>query len=191
MKKKAPLYLGIDPSLTHIGFACLQNRELFPLSSKTIKSPRKSRGAVRLEWITHQVIEYIDYLMGFGQIELIVMEDYAYGGHNLAELGEAGGAIMAAIFSKVSVDIIRATPKQVKKFATGNSGATKEQIMQIYRADDDHKADAWVMAEIAQAISQGRQMRERGKAEVVHMLKKRAPNVRKPKKLTVDRVNLI
>jgi len=110
------------------------------------------------------------------EAELVVLEGYDYKGHKLAELGEASGVIKV-VCHQLGLPVLVVSPAAVKKFATGNSQASKDDIMARYGLTNEHVADAWALAEIGLVYLTG-------KSELRHELEviKQLRSPKSPKK---------
>lgn len=138
-------YVGIDPSLTSPGLAILNEdlsvRGLFNLATK------KLRGGERLAAIYDWACSHLKDL---GPAKAAI-EGYALKAQNRPfDLGEAGGVLRLAL-TKNWIPYQVVTPAEVKKFATGNGQATKEQIRRCIHArwgldiPQEDQADAYVI----------------------------------------------
>jgi len=60
--------------------------------------------------------------------DLVLIEGYSYASPNQAhQVGELGG-VLRVTFAEYELNLLEVAPKQLKKFATGNGSASKEQI---------------------------------------------------------------
>lgn len=139
--------VGIDPSLTGTGIyiidddnepwhSCLEN---------------ELTGPERLVYIRNVVMTAVY------DADLVVIENYSYGSSTQAyQAGELGG-LLRVMFYETGLTVLPVSPTQIKKFATGKSGAKKEIIIkEVYKRwgvefDTNDEADAFVLAKIGQA----------------------------------------
>lgn len=136
--------IGLDLSLRHTGVA-------YPSGSVTTVETGKERGAQR--WAA--IFDQASYgLWGNGQLDLAVIEGYAYAavGSALFELCELGGIIRWELH-RAGVPWLVVPPATLKKYATGKGGANKTAMVIAarerlgYEGTDDNEADAlWLRA---------------------------------------------
>jgi crossover junction endodeoxyribonuclease RuvC len=165
-----PTYLGVDPSLRGTGICILRGSE--PPFLQTI-DPAKLRKAARLAFIRDALLINLKTRTAvFGAIE-----NYSYDSvGRVFQLGEIGGVLRLSLFDQ-EVTYADVAPAQLKKFATGNSGADKDKVMSAVRdrwsidVADDNQADACVLAMIARGLHQGLITPTRPQLEVLHALK--------------------
>ena len=83
--------------------------------------------------------------------EYVIMESPAYGAlkfpHTTVQLGELRGVILATLWD-VGISVFDVAPKAVKKFATGNGNAKKDDMIDSAVAmnipvKNSDEADAW------------------------------------------------
>lgn len=178
-------YLGIDPSLSSTGIALIHS-ETLEILTYTIKTGSLRAGA-RLRFIHEQLGKYVPAEL---QVISACVEGYAYGGlGKLAELAEAGGVVRLFLASReVPYDVV--APAALKKYATGDAGAEKVDVIRAVNAKhhttlrDDNQADALVLADIAKNKTCPANIVERPALEVVQNLlspktKKRRPRIKK------------
>jgi len=95
--------------------------------------------------------------------DLVAVEDYALGSPgrlSLIRLGEVGGVIRTRLF-ELDTPLVLIPPTSLKRFATGNGNATKEQMVRRAielgciapggTAPNDDEADAWHLRRMARA----------------------------------------
>lgn len=137
---------------------------------------RKSRGAERLhghwEWV-RQSLNAFSETLGGACIEGPSLDSV----HREFDLGEASGVLKAAVYSFSPVELQVVEPARLKKFATGNAMASKEEVLHAVKTvygldlgDDDDRADAYVLARIAWAKDNVSSLTRRCEAEVVHAI---------------------
>lgn len=133
--------LALDLSLTSTGYATPDGEP------GTL--PTRLLGEARLSWIRDQVLE----LEHDHQAELIAIEGYAYGRPNQAhQVGELGGVVRCALHD-AGIAFVEVPPLTVKKYATGNGGAGKDEVLAEairrldYQGSSKDEADAlWLRA---------------------------------------------
>jgi crossover junction endodeoxyribonuclease RuvC len=145
--------IGLDLSLSRTGVSLFwtDNEEA---KTMCIKSPQK--GMKRLLDLEQKLTQI---LLPFKETALVVIEDYAFGGRgsNLFGLIEWGGIARMATF-KLDINAITISPKSLKKFATGNGNAKKEDVMAAitekwgYVASTNDEADAYALSRIGDSI---------------------------------------
>lgn len=134
--------VGLDLSLTRTGVADQRGHV------KTIRPGRLS-GLERLDFIRHAVLDVIVH----PDVELIIIEGYAYAAaHGAHQAGELGGIIRLTVWM-ANVPHYDIAPTTLKRYATGNGQANKEQVVANarerlgYGGFDNNEADAlWLRA---------------------------------------------
>jgi crossover junction endodeoxyribonuclease RuvC len=143
-------FLGIDQSLRATGL-CRLNGDGAVTASATVTTG-DLRDGERLSFIRRAVMGLLD------GVTFATIEGYSYDSvGRVFELGEVGGVIKLTLVER-EVPYIVVPPVLVKKYATGNPMATKEQVIAAARAGsfepgDDNQADAFFLAHIARACS--------------------------------------
>lgn len=174
-------FLGIDQSLTHTGVCLLDDDEVILLG--TIIPPRALHGVKRLLHIEEEVRQ----LLVLGPA-LVAFEGYAYEKTMKAhDLGEIGGTLKLLV-ARANITFIEVAPAALKKFATGDSTATKEVMMrEVPRAKDDHQADAFHLAHVARLFAGCGSSTKRAQLEVLRTLRegKKKSKRRRVRKLIV------
>lgn len=160
-----PTVIGLDASLTKYG-ACILGVESKAHATMVFKPKRK--GVQRL----FEIYEFVQTLAltaeHHGEIQHIVMEDYAPGSHGTQKhaIGEGGGISKFALVHLFGVEdevayptLIR--PNSLKKFVTGAGNAEKDTIMlRVFQKwgvelAENNQADAYALARVALAIHSG------------------------------------
>jgi len=157
--------VGIDQSLVHFGLVAYSPED--GTAFAWLYEPA-SFGVRRLMYIRHFVTTRLVEIAGRVSRPLhVAMEGYSYGSHAGREvLGECGAAVKMGVVQALGIanqvaypSIV--TPQQVKKFATSNGNAKKNQmLLAIYKKwgvtfSDDNLADAYALARIAGALATG------------------------------------
>lgn len=147
--------LALDLSLTSTGVA-----RSMATAYATQRIRPTGRGTARLADIRDQVLALAqggdDPLLGgrYRAVDLVVLEGYAYAGHQAHQLGELGGVIRVALHD-AGIPWVAVPPATVKKLATGAGNAKKEQVLLAavrrlgYTGDSNDEADALWLLEAA------------------------------------------
>lgn len=138
---------GIDLSLTATGVSTL-HLDSGTWKTVTFKPPSKLDGLDRMDWITDRVLAHCF------EGELAVMEGPAFGaaGRGQHERGGLWWIVLRLLRNRRSPTAV-APPTNVKKYATGKGGASKDEVM-LHTArrfpafdGDNNAADAlWLAA---------------------------------------------
>ena len=90
----------------------------------------------------------------FGKADLVVMEGYSFGskGRAVFQIGELGGVLRMTAY-RMGVPVVEIAPGNLKKFATGNGKAGKDQMLAAairklaYDGFSNDEADAmWLLS---------------------------------------------
>jgi Holliday junction resolvasome RuvABC endonuclease subunit len=160
-------FLGVDQSLNATGL-CRLDAAGDLLTSATVTTDDRKDGT-RLLFIRTAVDTMLT------GVSFVAMEGYSYGSTGrVFELGEVGGVIKALLAER-GIPYVVVPPVLVKKFATGNAFARKEDMLLAAQARgcafvDDNQADAFFLAHIARAFF-ANTARHRRELEVVHTLR--------------------
>ena len=133
--------LAIDPSLNQTGICWPDGNTV------TIKPPAKLTGAGRLHSLRAKVNAA---LLNACPIDLVVLEDYAYGakGSSIIQIAEWGGVLRLAL-AEAGMTMAIVSPTALKKYATGKGNANKALVVSALtnragrQFDTDDEADAW------------------------------------------------
>jgi Holliday junction resolvasome RuvABC endonuclease subunit len=178
-------FLGVDQSLNGTGL-CLLTIDASSSRLSTV-DPGKLVGGKRLVAIKEALVALcrsVEWRLDFAAIE-----GYSMGSVNRPfDLGEVGGIIRLTLTENdVPYEIV--PPVQVKQFATGATGASKEAMITAAQAlgaspATDDEADAFFLARIARAYHSKVEMSRR-EMDVIHALKnpKTRAHRKKPRKL--------
>lgn len=138
--------VGLDLSTKRIGFATAEG-DLISISGHAgAEDPYRRLSQLRRE------LAYAFAVRPPGPA-LVVVEDYALGAPgrlSLVRLGEIGGIVRTWLFEQ-DWPIALVSPSTVKRFATGNGNATKQDMIaravalgaRLSRFDNDDEADAF------------------------------------------------
>ena len=113
------------------------------------------------------------------EIKFAALEGYSYDSvGRVFELGEIGGVIKVLLHES-NIDYVVVPPSSLKKFATGVSSASKEDMVDAcmrhgVTCADDNQADAFFLARVARAFSQD-VVDRRCEMDVIHALKNPTP----------------
>lgn len=185
--KECTTYVGIDQSLNSTGY-CIQKKQVSGSTTIMIKgtiTPGKRRGSERLHYIYKSLSKIMNDCCVQGKT-VVCMEGYAYNYRSgkVFELGEVGGIVKLLCASK-GIEPVSVPPTELKKFVTGNSGASKKLMMDYTDETQDDIADAKGLSWIALELS-CRTTTERRKLEVIVncLASKEAPPLKKKYKRT-------
>jgi Holliday junction resolvasome RuvABC endonuclease subunit len=138
-----PRVVGLDLSLSSTGFA---SRQLV----RTVVPPKHvGLETERLVWIRNQVLALcIDH----ARPGLVALEGYSYNSKfsHAHKLGEFGGVVKVGLH-EAGIGVVLVAPKVVKKYATGNGGASKQAVLvqAVKRTGiefaNDNESDAFVL----------------------------------------------
>lgn len=135
--------VGIDPSLTSLGWAYQDNEDFIEVGVERCKY----KGFQRLDFLRERVTQVLDAVSP----ELVVYEGYAMGirGGRVFDLGELGGLLKMEMYYR-NIPILLVPPSNLKMFVTGNGGTKgKDAMMQTLAKhrgrlfDTDDEADAY------------------------------------------------
>lgn len=137
--------IGLDLSLTSVGVA---------VPGGMLHTIEPAHGAedpgARLDELSRRVW---DVVMG-ARPHLAMIEGYAFAGKNTRGhhgVVELGGCVRRDLW-RASVAVVVVSPKTLKKYATGNGNASKEQMVEALPeevvARNDDEADAWWLRQI-------------------------------------------
>lgn len=147
--------VGLDLSTKRIGFAAADGQLLSISGHAGAEDPYR-----RLHELTRELARA--FRVRPPGPDLVVVEDYALGAPgrlSLVRLGEIGGIVRTWLFEQ-DWPIVLVSPSSVKRFATGNGNAKKEQM--IARAIElgargnvnDDEADAFHLRRMGRAAHQ-------------------------------------
>lgn len=152
-------WIGLDQSYTGFGLVILLDGDDHPHDRLgKFDAAKFGSGVDRLlfieEWLATEIGDYV--------IDWVCMEGYANGSKFGREAaGELGYAVKRYLRSRHPQRLLPTVvpPTSVKKFATGSGAAKKnEMLLAVYKRwgveyKNDNLADAFVLAKIAQALS--------------------------------------
>lgn len=126
-------FLGVDPGLTRTGvglIALLDGRISFVHSQLIAPAPQEAL-AERL----HQLYREVQMCLREWRPEVMVVENliYARNAQVALKLGHARGVILLAAAAN-HTPVAEYSPREVKLAATGNGGASKEQMQRMVQA---------------------------------------------------------
>ena len=187
--------VGIDPSLTGAAVVALRDgHEEF-----AVCLPNKPTESIldRVYYIHHAITTLIENITNKERTQwqtpgLIAIEGFSYAskGAKLFEIAYLGWRIreeLQHIKEQDGIPWIEVAPTQLKKFATGDSQAPKEVILQQvykrwgYETPNDNIADAYVLARIAEAYLDDSRKLPEFQREVISALKADKPTKKKKK----------
>jgi Holliday junction resolvasome RuvABC endonuclease subunit len=150
--------LGIDPSM--LGFAICYTIPGRPLQEGEWKS-EPADGVLARMARCEQLIRGTLQIVSAHKPGLVLIEAYAY---NAAHSGQAfdraelGGILRWELVKRAQCPIVEVAPNSLKKFATGNGGAKKPEMisalttLQQRRIKTDNQADAAALCELGNAL---------------------------------------
>lgn len=144
--------VGLDLSTKRIGFAAADGELLSISGHAGAEDPYR-----RLHELTRDLVR--TFTLRPPRPDLVVVEDYALGAPgrlSLVRLGEIGGIVRTWLFEQ-DLPVVLVSPSSVKRFATGNGNAKKDQM--IARAIElgargsvnDDEADAFHLRRMGRA----------------------------------------
>lgn len=170
------MYLGIDQSLNATGLCCVDEQGVAHV--KQTVDPSKLRGVYRLAYVKAAVKPWLD-----ARTKFVAFEGYSYNSvGRVFELGEVGG-VLRLLVHEHNLSYVDVPPASLKKYATGNASAEKEDMIaaarrQGFDPSDDNQADAYFLSQIARHLHLGSMPPLRHQLEVLHSF--RSPKPKKP-----------
>lgn len=145
-------YLGIDPSPTKTGLSLIIDDDGLLDTRIELVVPKGLTGTPRIKYTRDSVREFV---AGYSDLSAAVEGPALYSLNQPDKLGQLRGALLLFL-DDLSAPTLTVPPSTVKKFATGNGGASKERM--IASAEDfwnrkmtDDEADAAWLSFIAYA----------------------------------------
>lgn len=113
--------LGIDPSLSCTGIACVSGGRL---QTTRLEPPKQVKGSRRLAWFYESLAKILDATGA----EVVAIEGYAYAANARQHaLGELGGVYRLCMHLR-NQDFLIVPPTVLKKFSTGKGNADKSIV---------------------------------------------------------------
>lgn len=175
--------VGIDTSLTHTGYAIIQDDGKV-LASGVIKSKpsgdKPIHEALRIKKIAEDILEKIDMVLPGVDPDLVAIEGLAFMAIGTSLVQLAGlNYLTRILLAEFKWPFVIVAPTTLKKFITGSGKGDKDMVMMsIYKnygfeACDNNEGDAFGLAACAMALL-GKPLKELTKPqlEVVTLLKK-------------------
>lgn len=142
--------IGLDLSLTCSGVA---------LTDGSTRSIRPHCGPDHPARRLNEIIGRLDGCLRHGHPTIAIIEGYNPGGHQgftACRLGELGGAVRLRLF-ELGIAYFEVAPAQLKKYATGNGGASKDEMVAAAEAAggrpaNHDEADAWWLRHMGVAV---------------------------------------
>ncbi|UUV43826.1 RuvC-like resolvase [Rhodobacter phage RcKickapoo] len=161
MKAEPRHVVGLDPSMTSFGFA-----ELNTVSDGRIKTqafitePADGSDMQRIRTQYARVIAALDSVDG---LSMAAIEGYGPLGRTAGKItqrAELIGMIKLRVLDYYRVPLVIIGPQQLKKYATGNAKAKKDEVMQNcaregHIAQVSDEADAYFLAKFARLVYTG------------------------------------
>lgn len=150
--------MGIDAALRKTGLCHLKGSSF----ALRLVEENQARGGIRLVRIRDRVVAAINVF----KPQLIAIEGYSYGSEGRwFDLGEVGGVLKVEFILR-EIPYIIVPPKSLKRFATGNGGASKKRMIRevekqygIEVEGCDDLADAAALAKFAYVFLTGDSVR--------------------------------
>ena len=118
-------YIGIDPSLSKTGLACISKDGL---TTRLVKTPLT--GVERLRYYRDELKTFLEMALLKGKILCVCIEGPSLGSINRADdLGQLRG-VLSVCARDYCENVVVVAPTSLKKFATGGGGAKKEKPRQ-------------------------------------------------------------
>lgn len=161
LELRAPRIVGLDLSLTSTGIACT-------CGTHVVKHSGSVKGWPRIAVILNNVRSHAtgacgvtglvarDLTQEFGGVgTLVVLEGYGFNSMRGVYLGELGGIIRFWLWQR-GIPYIDIPPKRLKKYATDNGNAGKDEMLSRairsgYDGSDNNGADAWWLRAMGEA----------------------------------------
>lgn len=156
LKKKDPVFIGIDQSLTGFSLTALSSTDPTQHRTSVYKSPYF--GIERLvdirQWLEEQ---FVSLEKAGNTINDIAMEGTVLASQAALVLGELSATVRLTIFDYFEDDRrfpLKVPPMTLKKYAAGKGNAKKqEMLLQIYKRwgiefTDDNAADSYGLARL-------------------------------------------
>jgi crossover junction endodeoxyribonuclease RuvC len=175
--------VGLDLSLTHTGFAIVQDDGKV-LASGVIKS--KLNGdkpideTIRIVKIAEEIMEKIDQLVPGNGPDLVIIEGLAFLAQGTSLVQLAGlNYLTRILLAEFKWPFVIVAPTSLKKFVTGSGKGEKDMVMMaIYKnygfeAQDNNVADAFGLAACGLALLEKPIIKKcKPQEEVLSLLKK-------------------
>ena len=175
--------VGIDTSLTHTGFAIIQDDGKVIASGVTKSKPSGDKPideALRIKKIAEGILEKIDAALPNVSPNLVAIEGLAFMAVGISLVQLAGlNYLTRILLAEFDWPFVIVAPTTLKKFITGSGKGDKDQMMMAvyknygFEACDNNECDAYSLAVCAMALL-GKPIKEMTKPqqEVVKLLEK-------------------
>lgn len=177
--------VGIDSSLTSLGFARKSNKRLAydtnPYKVYAIGTD-SSEGMTKLERYRFTRDSILPDIM---INDIVLMEDYAYGfgkgaNQRLVDLAELGGVIRLGILEKTFKEPVMVTPTELKKFFGGTGSLKKDEVKlkafqqfnREFKTTDE--AEAFALMVLGIYIVTGKEAKYRYQNEIIQQIRERS-----------------
>lgn len=167
--------IGVDPSFTATGIIILNKGELSYEKTTTNLGPKE--GPITR---TLSIADDVKKSMIQHKPKIAVIEGFSYGSNSKSIFERAYlNWRIREVFESEMCRWIEIAPSTLKKYATGKGTSSKEEVMigifdlwgKTFK--DDNKADAFVLAQIGQAIINNKTPMEKHQAEMLKEIKRR------------------
>lgn len=170
--------IGLDQSLNNVGICVITpNKEVeYLFTYHPIKSVDEVDRLIRIKQFLARLMETYSDGPLWDENSTVVLEGYAYGkDYQAHQLGEVGGVIRV-LLRELKTPFLVVSPVALKKFATGNHKASKDEMMAQATKEgasikDDHQADAYFLARVGYFFNRENEVKNRSALEVIQQLK--------------------
>lgn len=174
------LYVGVDPSLRSSGVALVTGDACRVYA---IQPPKKMPEIDCLKYHRDAFSEFLPEA-----VERACVEAPSHGSQHRADtLGQIRGVYLL-VLKDHNIPVLMASPKSVKKFATGNGGADKDKMVLCAQLRwpgvlfiNDDVADAAWMAALAQAWDLNPALLKRYQLEAINGMRKSSTKIPRPR----------
>lgn len=139
-------YLGIDPSPTKTGLALIIDEDGLLDTRIGLVVPKGLTGTPRIKYTRDAIREFVS---GLSPLSAAVEGPAVYAVNQADKLGQLRGALLLFLEDLAAPTLV-VPPSTVKKFATGNGGASKEKMIEAAedlwnkKMTDDEADAAWL-----------------------------------------------
>lgn len=173
-------YLGIDPSPTKTGLALIIDNDGLLDTRIEAVVPKGLTGTPRIRY-TRDALR--DFIAGYPDLSAAIEGPSLYSVNQPDKLGQLRGALLLFL-DDLPAPTLTVPPSTIKKFATGNGGASKERM--IASAEDlwnqkmtDDEADAAWLSFIAYAYYSAEPLHALTRAQIEVLCGIRRPKARR------------
>jgi len=160
-------YIGIDPSLSKTGLACISKDGL---TTRLVKTPLT--GVERLRYYRDELKTFLEMALLKGKILCVCIEGPSLGSINRADdLGQLRG-VLSVCARDYCPRVVIVAPSSLKKYVAGHGGAKKDAMIRAAQKQwnimlSEDEADAAGLAAIARALHDSSWLKTRAQMEVI------------------------